>query len=82
MTEHFVLEIITPQHVKSCIVEWVSIESPTGSFFVGPGHSPLVSIIKTQSTIAYKPQNEAESFLTANHGIFKVDNQKAIILLE
>ena len=81
-TQQFELEIITPEYTKKYPIEWVQIESPTGSFFVGPGHSPLVSIIKTQSTIAYKPQNEAESFLTANHGIFKVDNQKAIILLE
>ena len=80
--QHFELEIFTPQQVKKYTVEWVTIESPTGSFFVGPGHSPLVSIIKTQSTIGYKPTDSAESFLPATHGIFKVDNQKAVILLD
>ena len=81
-TQQFELEIITPEYTKKYSIEWVQIESPTGSFFVGPDHSPLVSIIKMQSTVSYKPVDASECFLPVTQGIFKVDNQKALILLD
>ena len=76
------LEIISPDHAKKLVVEWVEIESPSGSFLVGPDHSPLVSMIKAKSFVTYKEKDEAlESSLDAPGGIFQVANNKAKILL-
>lgn len=80
--ELFQFEIITPQITKTIMVEWVEIESPNGSFLVGPNHSPLVSLIKNQSTITYKQTDHEPYFYTATQGIFKVSNNKAIALLD
>ncbi len=79
---YFTFEIITPTTTTTHIVEWVEIESPTGSFLVGPQHSPLVSIIKNKSSIIYKNANAQTCTLDVSQGIFKVDATKAIALLD
>jgi F0F1-type ATP synthase epsilon subunit len=81
-TQYFTLEIISTVHTDVHSVMWVEIESPTGSFLVGPDHSPLISIIKTRSIITYKKANGEEDTLDASGGIFKVANNKATILLD
>ena len=81
--ESFELEIISPTSNKIETVEWVEVESPTGSFFVGPDHSPLVSLIKTKSNFSYKKvgEKEPEGFIV-HEGFFRVSegNKAAIIL--
>ena len=82
-SESFELEIISPTSNRTEIVEWVEVESPTGSFFVGPDHSPLVSLIKAKSNIFYKKAGEKEpqSFIV-HEGFFRVSegNKAAVIL--
>lgn len=78
----FQLEIITPISSQELIVEWVEIESPTGSFLVGPGHADLISIIKNKSVILYKVVGSQEESCVASVGIFSVVKNKAIALLD
>lgn len=81
-TGKFQLEIITPALSQEMIVEWVEIESPTGSFLVGPDHSNLISIIKNKSSITYKPLNQQPLSYDVTSGVFSVANNKAIALLD
>lgn len=79
---YFTFEIITPTHTEIHSVEWIEIESPTGSFWVGPGHSSLISIIKSKSSILYKKVNTEECSFDVLKGIFQVKDNKAIALVD
>ena len=76
------LEITSPTNTQTFHVEWIEIESPTGSFLVGPNHIPLVSIIKKKSKLLYKKAGEGEFSIEIFGGIFKVQDNKATILLD
>lgn len=79
----FELEIITPETSENITVFWIEIESPTGSFLIGPDHSPLISVIKKKSIFSYKAQNNEEHTREATAGgIIKITENKAFILLD
>ncbi|MFH0898312.1 MAG: hypothetical protein V1855_01925 [bacterium] len=79
----FNLEIISPEIAEKMDIEWIEIESPTGSFLVGPNHSTLISIIKKKSIIVYQKKATLEKIaIDASGGIFSVHNNHAIILLD
>ncbi len=81
--ESFVLEIISPTSNRRIAVEWVEVESPTGSFFVGPNHTPLVSLIKNKSPFCYKQVGEKTlQSLIVHDGFFRInqDSSAALIL--
>ncbi len=81
--ESFQLEIISPTSNKLITIEWIEVESPTGSFFVGPNHTALVSLIKKKSMLSYKVvgEKEPEGFVV-HEGFFRVsaDNKATVIL--
>jgi F0F1-type ATP synthase epsilon subunit len=79
---YFTLEIISPTNTEVHSVEWVEIESPTGSFLVGPGHSQLISVIKQKSSVLYKKTNAEECSLNIQKGVFYVKNNKAVALVD
>lgn len=78
----FTLEIVASTQSEIHSIEWVEIESPTGSFLVGPDHMPLISLIKKRSTVIYRKTNSEERSFQISGGIFKVADNKAIIILE
>jgi F0F1-type ATP synthase epsilon subunit len=78
----FTFEIITPTQRTVHNVEWVEVESPTGSFLVGPDHRHLISIIKNKSTLHYKKTNADECSQDVPKGIFTVNNNRAVALLD
>jgi F0F1-type ATP synthase epsilon subunit len=80
--ETFTFTIITPTTNQSFSVEWVEVESPTGSFLVGPDHLPLISIIKSKSVLTYKKTNSSIESHDVLNGIFKVTENQAIALLD
>ncbi len=80
--QFFTFQIVTPTSTESLSVEWIEVESPTGSFLIGPEHSPLVSIIKTKSRLSYKRAYADPTFIDGVKGIIKVSDNKAIALLD
>jgi len=81
-TPFFTFEVITPTQRTVHNVEWVEVESPTGSFLVGPDHRQLISIIKNKSTLRYKKTNAEECCQDVPKGIFTVGNNRAVALLD
>lgn len=79
---YFTLEIISPTNTEVHSIEWIEIESPTGSFLVGPGHSPLISIIKQKTSLLYKKTNAEECSLNIQKGVFFVKDNKAVALVD
>jgi F0F1-type ATP synthase epsilon subunit len=79
----FDFEIVrSTQSVKER-VEWIEVDSLTGSFTVGKGHSPLIAVLKQGGTISYN--RHAGSTVTldiASVGIFTVHSDKAIIVFD
>ncbi len=78
----FELKIIYPTSTIHAEVEWIEIESPTGSFIVGLNHAALISIVKHLSKVTYKKKDEAETVLAVQGGVFRVVENKAILLLD
>ncbi len=78
----FTLEIVASTQSEIHSIEWVEIESPNGSFLVGPDHMPLISLIKKRSTVTYRKTNSEERTLTVTGGLFKVAHNKAVVILE
>ena len=78
----FCLEIITPTYSKTETVDWVEVQSPSGSFLIGHDHSPLVSAIKKKSILTYKLHQGKKIALEAYGGMFKILDNKATALLD
>ena len=76
------LEIISPTLAQQLTVEWIEVESPTGSFFVGPNHSPLISIIKNKSNLLYKTEGNEPTAVVTTHGVFYIEENKAVVILD
>lgn len=80
---YFDLAIISPMGSQIVEVEWVEVEGLNGCFLVGPNHSPLVSVIKKGNSLLYKKvgfDDEIELFVSG--GIFNVENNKAVAILD
>jgi F0F1-type ATP synthase epsilon subunit len=78
----FQFEIISPSQSQIFVVEWIELESPSGTFFIGPGHAHLISIIKNQSVLLYKKPHLEPIKHIVSGGIFSVQNNKAFLLLD
>jgi F0F1-type ATP synthase epsilon subunit len=77
------LEIISANENEKFEVHWVEIESPSGSFLVGPNHSPLISIIKKNSVVIYKKGDGEEVSINVYGGLFNMSgHNRAVVLLE
>ena len=74
------LSIITPTESRALQVEWIEIISPTGTFWVGYDHSPLVSLVKHKAPISFKEIGKDAEIYEASNGIFYVSNNKATLL--
>ena len=77
------LHVLKPFSESKMEVEWARIDTPNGSFLIGPGHRPLVNIVKPKSVITYKSQGQ-EVTLEApeNGGLVHVHEDKIILFLE
>ena len=80
--ELFELAIITPTESTTVQVEWLEVDSPTGSFLVCAGHSPLVSMLKTKSSLTYKPSHATPVICQVSQGLLRVADNKATVLLD
>ncbi len=74
------LSIVTPAEHKILQVEWIEVTSPTGIFFVGPDHAPLVSLIKHKAPILFKEAEKEVDHYEAENGVFTVSANKAMLL--
>jgi F0F1-type ATP synthase epsilon subunit len=64
---NFSLEVISFESVKKFDIQWATFQSPSGEFTVGPGHSPIVSIISSDSSVRFKPKNgDVDNFAVMN----------------
>lgn len=78
----FKLEIISPTKTETISIFWIEVESPTGSFLVGAGHSPIISILKKNSRLTYKIDTSEEVSREVYGGMFEVTQDIARIILE
>lgn len=75
--------ISTPQESKTVQVEWIEVESPSGTFFVGYDHAPLASLVKHKSAVLYKQPSQAEpTAFTAQQGIFYITKNQAVLIVD
>ena len=79
--QYISFEIISQSKHETINVLWVEIESPTGSFIVGPNHSPLISIVKKKGILTYKTDDLEEVTQEVCSGIFEVEDNKAVLIL-
>jgi len=78
----FVLHIQRPFVQQEITVEWVSVQSPTGSFVVGPGHRPLLSLVSMGKSIVYHISGvDHEVEVPSAGGILHIDKVCAVLVL-
>lgn len=82
MADTITLSIISPAQIKTVEIEWLEVESPSGSFTITPGHSPVVSMIKNKSSIVFKEKNLDPETLVVSQGIAIVNESLIRIILE
>ncbi len=81
----FELEIIKKTGTKKVTVNWIEIDGPTGNFIIGPDHTPLVSLLKYRGFVKYKEHSsdkEAVETIDTYGGIFSINNNKAVIIID
>lgn len=80
---YFTLEIISPIDLKELTIEWVEVESPTGSFVAGAGHSPIISVLKKRGFLTYKLKDgDQVKIEVMSGGLFKMAENRAVLLLD
>lgn len=82
MEDVVTLEIIQRMELTSYRVEWVEVQTPNGSFLIGPGHSPLASLLRRRGTITYKRVNGETTTLQATKGTVTVIDDRVTIILD
>lgn len=84
INKYFDLEIVSSSSNDAFVIEWIEVYGLGGSFLVGPDHSPLVSIVAGGSNLIYRKRDSSfnQEIPASSGGIFKVENNKAIVLLD
>lgn len=82
MPETFELEIIRPTKTEKLVIEWVSLQSPTGNFVIGPDHAPLVSLLSERGEMTYQVAGGSKKTVDVFGGVIKVMQGKAIMFLD
>lgn len=82
--KYFDLDIISSTDHESLVVEWIDVQGVGSNFLVGPDHSPLVSVVAKGGKVSYKKHEThfIHEIIVSSGGIFKVENNKAIVLLD
>ncbi len=78
----FVLELISPSMSREVDVNWVHIQSTTGSFLVGPDHRPLVAVLKPKGELRYRTSGGEEQTLNIVGGLVRVIGDRALVILD
>ena len=78
----FVLEIIRPTSAETINVAWLEVESPTGSFVIGPQHSPLISLLKRKTDLIYQIADGPKIKIDVFGGLLRVQDDRVIVLLD
>ena len=78
----FELEIIKPTETTRMTVTWVEVEGITGSFTVGPEHSPLVCILKPEGQVVYSVVDGQVVHREITSGVFSLSHGRAVIILD
>lgn len=74
------LRVLTPtQVVFEQESAHITVEDPTGSLGIRPGHAPLVSSL-VQTILVARPEHGAEQYVAVNGGVLLVSAQETVIV--
>lgn len=77
------LQLIRPTSKEVLNIEWIEVESPNGNFVVGPGHLPLISILKERGRIIYQKAGTDKLIIIDSYGgFFRIQDDKAVVILD
>jgi len=80
--DNFELEIIRPESSQKIQVRWIDVEGENGNFVVGPGHSPLASILKPKGRLVYETTSNLKVDMDVFGGMIYVTGEKAMVILD
>ena len=70
-----------PFSLHEVMVDWVSIQSPNGSFVIGAGHRPMLSLVKSGESVLYRAAGTEKSIEVAEGGALLHVSSEAIRLV-
>jgi F0F1-type ATP synthase epsilon subunit len=76
------LSIVTPQQPRALSVAWLEVETPTGNLVIQPGHAPLVTLIKKNSTCTIAFGDGSLEQIEVFGGILHVRKAEIMLIIE
>lgn len=74
------LTLISPQSSKTVLVEWLDIQTLTGSLVIQPGHAPAYIVLKKNSTVTWFLTTGVEESIDIVDGFLEVRRNKVILV--
>jgi len=76
------LQIISPQHQESYIIEWVEAHTPQGSIIIQSGHAPLIVTLLPNTNLTFLLKNgETRSIRLDRSGFLEIDRTSVTALV-
>lgn len=74
------LQLVTPKKQETFTIEWIELQTTTGSIIIQPGHAPLICSLKPASIIRFA----APELITREviMGFAQVDRSSVMLLLD
>lgn len=79
----FELDIIRPFSTQTIAVRWIEVPGATGSFVIGPDHSPIISLFANDSKLVYlEHDNDQPKTCQVFGGVLYVADGRVVALLD
>ena len=81
MVINMVFSLISPTSSKKINVDWLEVQTDTGSLVIKNGHAPMIVILAPNREISIGLENGSTTLMTIAGGILEVDRTTATLLL-
>lgn len=79
--ESFELEIIRPSQSQIYQVTGIEVKGVGGSFFVGVGHAPLISLLQPKERLVFTTVDGNAHAISISGGLVSVEEHRTLVIL-
>lgn len=74
------LTLISPQSSKTVEIEWLDMQTLTGSLVVQPGHAPAYIVLKENSAVRWSLVTGIQETIEVAQGFVEVQRDKVVLI--
>ncbi len=75
------LHIISPTKTDTVSIEWLEVETRTGSFIIQKGHAPLLLILAHNKPITFMSVTGKQESIPVGDGVLESDRTRITIIM-